>query len=127
MARWFLTAATAVAIACGDGFLSGPDGPALTFSVIAPTQVEKKAVIDVETRVTRARNVEFPLIVVYEVAYVGDPLREVSRFFLFGDQRVAVARIPVRLDATIRITVMESGEGALSEVKTIEVDVANSP
>jgi hypothetical protein len=122
----FVVVVGLLATACSDD-PTGVAQPNIRFSITAPTQVATKTVIDVEARITEVTRVQVPLVVIFEKANVNEPFFEVGRFILTGDQRLAVARVPVLMDPRIRITVRESGPAELSVSQTVQVDVLDFP
>ncbi len=121
-----LSLAALVTAACNGG-PAGPGEPQIDFTVTAPTTVNTKRVVDVEARITSAQGVQFPLMVVFEKANVGEPFFQVASYQLQGNQRTAVAGIPVLSDPRIRVTVRESSAAEISVSKTIQVDVLDFP
>ena len=119
--------AALVGASCSDGGLAGPAGPRISFTVEAPAQVEAKAVVDVEVRITEASRVTRPLVVSFEKANAGEEFFGVASFILRDDERVAVARIPVLLDPRVRVTVRESSPAEFTVSKTIAIDVVAFP
>ena len=122
----FVSMAALIAAACSDG-VAGPSGPRISFTVAAPAQVEAKAVVDVEVRITEASRVERPLVVSFEKANAGEPFFGVASFILREGEHVAVARIPVLLDPRVRVTVRESSPAEFTVSKTIAIDVVDFP
>jgi hypothetical protein len=118
--------AALVAASCSDGIV-GPAGPRISFTVEAPAQVEAKAVVDVEVRITDTFGVTRPLVVSFEKANAGEAFFGVASFILRDDERVAVARIPVLLDPRVRVTVRESSPAEFTVSKTIAIDVVAFP
>ncbi len=118
--------AALAATACSDGPAGLPD-PDISFTVTAPTEVNSKSVVDVETRITSASRVQHPLVVVFEKANAGESFFQVASYILQESERVAVARIPVLSDPRIRITVRESSPAEFTVSKTIQINVVDFP
>jgi hypothetical protein len=126
MRRWISTGLALAALACSDDGPLAPGREGFDFTVIAPRQIPSKTVVNVEVRVLAAR-VEYPLVVQFEKAFVDGPFHDAGLYFLYQGDRGAVARVPVRLDMRIRVTVRESSPDGVAVSKTIAIDVADSP
>jgi hypothetical protein len=122
--------ALASAVACSDG--GGPAGPALkalAFTLVAPTSVPTKRVVEIEVRVTEARLVNYPLTVTFEEANRTEPYAVVASVLLRKPEDT-LARIveEAARDPLYRVTITEAGGAAvLSVSRTVQVDVLDYP
>ena len=122
-----VAAAALAAVGCSES-PTGPSGVGLDFQIFAPATLPTKAVVDVETRIAGSERIEYPLLVTYEKANVGES------FVVVGTQTIADARtrsvamrVPLFEDPRIRVTVTEASSRAVSVSKTVQVDVLDFP
>lgn len=121
-----LIAAWGVA-ACSDDGPAGLGDPGIDFAVTAPSEIASKAVVHIDVEILRASGVQYPLVVMFEKAYTGQPFLEVGSYFLQDDERFVVAPVPVGIDVRIRVTAKDSSPAELAVSKTIAIDVLDDP
>lgn len=124
---WSVLIAALSVVACSGDGPAGPASPGIDFAVTAPSEIASKTVVDINVQIVRATGVQYPLVVVFEKANVGEPFFEVASYLLQSGDRIAVARVPIFLDPRVRITVRESSPAELSVSKTIAIDVLDFP
>lgn len=109
----------------GPAAPAGP--PALDFQVQIPREIESKSTVELLVTVTTARDVRYPLEVRVEKANMGQPfLLEGIRLLAEGERTAVFVAVP-RQDPQYRVTLTESGAGALSVQKTVSVEVLDFP
>lgn len=111
---------------CGEGELVAPPAPELALRVVAPAAIPEKAVVGIEAHLVRSRGVKPPVVVTFEKANAGEPFVGAGFIILHDlDQRVAVARIPIFKDPTIRATARDAS--GLESVSVVSIDVLEYP
>ncbi len=121
-------ALAAAALGCSSDNPSAPAETALDFQIDVPHQIQTKGVLDVETRITRANGIQYPLTVTYEKANVDEPFLKVGEVYINdASQSVTGVRVPILKDPQIRVTVSEASAAHLTVSKTVAVDVVDFP
>lgn len=120
---WTCMALAAVAACNGEDYPTGFQAtPEIHFHLVAPATLPTKAVVEIETVITAARFVRYPLTVVYEKANAGEPFFEVGTLAIQGPDGLRAAMgVPILMDPRIRVTVSD-GTG-YAESRIIEIDV----
>ncbi len=110
----------------GDGGPVTVEDPELVVRLVVPAAIPEKSVLDVQAHIVRARGVEPPIVVSFEKSNVGEPFNEAGFIILHGlEDRVAVARIPIFKDPTIRATARDAS--GLESTSMASVDVLEYP
>ena len=101
-----------------------PLPPQLEFTVLAPTEIDTKKLIEIVVRIDTAQSLAFPLQVSMEKANVGQDFFPVGALSFQNDEQGTVTfRVPIAMDPTLRITVAEPLAGGLSITQTVTIDV----
>ena len=117
----------AAILGCSDG---GPIAPhqSFDFTIVAPTQIGSKAVVEIEARITDLDQAVYPLTFRFEKANAGQDFVVVAEIVLHAPEaRVARAAIPILMDPQIRVTGRESSDRHITVSKTVQIDVLDFP
>lgn len=111
---------------CGGDGPATPEEPELVVRIVVPAAIPEKSVLDVQAHIVRARGVEPPIVVSFEKANAGEPFNGAGFVILHGlEERVAVARIPIFKDPTIRATARDAS--GLESTSMASIDVLEFP